>query len=318
MEKTSGAGLEGLSGKTEKELQISVCELQNYKRNNIFQSTGMINKHLLLLLVLFGVHAAFAAKSDSVFFARLEGELRSDYFTCTGDTTQRPIEELVAWKHWTDSLVGLPDFNKTTKEYLKRTGRSPVKDGKCVVALWKLEVDSLAAIDSAATKEKADLKAEINAQPKYPCAIGNIPFGISRQSFITLAGKARFGMMSYEGEVMLCQKIPLGNTFLPGQFHFDTNGKFDRYELQGPSCPIDSLYISVWPLVETLTSFFWNTIGAPPVRVNRVNQQDIAEGKLSLCKVWSDPSWSVAVGLSVEKYRYYAKVVVTNKPLPED
>jgi hypothetical protein len=278
----------------------------------------MIKKYFPLFLFLIGVHAAFAGKNDSVFFAKLEGVLRSDYFTCTNDTTQLSIEELIIWKHWTDSLIGLPDFNKTAKEYMRRTRRSPIKDGSCAVALWKRKVDSLAAIDRAAAKEKADLQAEIDAQPKFPCALAGIPFGISRQSFVTLAGKAHFGMMSFEGEVMLCQKVPLGKRSLPGQFHFDTNGKFDRYELQGPSFPVDSLYTSVWPLAEYLTSFFRHSIGAPPLRVNRVDRQDIVEGNLSLCKVWSEPRWSVAIGLSVQKYRYYAKAVVTNKPLPEE
>ena len=50
----------------------------------------------------------------------------------------------------------------------------------------------------------------------------------------------------------------------------------------------------------------------------RVDQQDIEEGRLSLCKVWSDPAWSVSIGLSVAKYRYYAKAVVMNRPLVEE
>jgi len=125
-------------------------------------------------------------------------------------------------------------------------------------------------------------------------------------------------MLSDEGDVMICQKVPVGERSLPGQFHFDKNGKLDRYELEGPSFPIDSLYISVWPLAEYLASFFRNAVGSLPLRVNRLDRQDILEGKLSLCKVWSDPKWSVAVGLSVLNYRYYAKAVVTNQPLPPE
>lgn len=278
----------------------------------------MNNKLLPVLLLFICVNTASAGKFDSAFFAKLEGELRSDYFSCTGDTAQLPVGELVAWKHWTDSLIGLPNYKKTAKEYQNKTGRSPVKDGACVVVLWKRQTDSLKAIDSAAAKEKANLLAEVHSLPKLPCAIGNIPFGITQLSFVQLAGKARFGMLSYEGVTMVCQKVPVGERSLPGRFHFDKNGKLDRYELEGPSFPIDSLYTSVWPLAEYLASFFWNAIGSPPLRVNRVNQQDIVEGKLSLCKVWSAPAWSVAVGLSVLKYRYYAKVVVMNQPLPPE
>ena len=119
----------------------------------------MTNKLLPIFLFFICAHTVSAGKFDSSFFARLEGELRSDYFSCTGDTAQLPISELVVWKHWTDSLIGLPDFNKTAKEYRNKTGRSPVKDGACVVALWKRQTDSLAAI-SAFDPDKSWKKVE--------------------------------------------------------------------------------------------------------------------------------------------------------------
>lgn len=279
----------------------------------------MTNKLLPILLFLITAHTASAGKPDSVSGDKFEGVLRADYFTCTGDTAQRPVSELVAWKHRIDSLIGLPGFNRTAKEYQRKTGRSPVKDGPCAVALWKRRTDSLRAVDSAAAKEKADLLTEVNSLPKLPCALAGIPFGITRQSFVMLAGKAHLGMLSDQGETMLCQKVPVGERFLPGQFHFDKDGKLDKYELEGPSFPVDSLYAAVWPLAEQLALFFRNALGTPPLRVNRVDRQDIVEGKLSICNVWSDPKWSVSIGLSVQKFRYYAKAVVTNRPLsPEE
>jgi hypothetical protein len=262
----------------------------------------------IIFLFIIGVRTAYAGKADSLFYAKLEHELRRDYFACTGDTAHLPVQDLVVWKHWADSIIGLPGYDESAKLYREKTGRSPVKDGPCAVVVWKLRYDSL----TAASKENSELSEEVNALPKLPCALAGIPFGITRQSFVKLARKAGFTQLSDEGDAVLCPKTPVGEQLLFGRFHFDRHGMLDRYELEGPSVPVDSLDRVVWPLAENLTSFFWNMIGAPPLIVNRVNRQEIVEGKLSLCKVWTDPLWSVAIGLSVKKYRYYVKAVVTN------
>lgn len=278
----------------------------------------MAKRCLPLLLLLAAVGLAADIPADSVFFAKLEGTLRADYFSCTGDTTQLPVGELVLWKHWIDSIIGAPDYPAAAKEYRKKTGRSPVQDGPCVVVMWKRWSDSLAAVDSITAREKADLKAEVDSLRKRPCDIAGIPFGVTRQSFALLAGKARITMLSDQGEVMLCRKIPVGKLILAGQFHFNEKGRLDRYELEGPSFPVDSLNGAVWPLVEQLTAIFQHAIGDPPLLVNRIGRHEIVEGKLSICKVWSEPRWSVTIGISVKDFRYYAKMVVMDRPVPEE
>jgi hypothetical protein len=226
-------------------------------------------------------------------------------------------------------LIALPGYRTAAKAYQKATGRSPVKDRPCAVVLWRVKQDSIKAVranqsvddkgeEGESAVDAAALKKELAAFHALPCSIAKIPFGVSRQTFLLLAGKAGFDMLSDEGTFLLCSKVPLGERFFTGAFHFDSLDHFYRYELEGIPCSIDSLDGTVHPEADYLAKFFEKNIAAPPLTSNRVGRHEIVREALTLTKAWSQPSWSVSVGIAEHAYRYYAKAVVMNKGIAKE
>jgi hypothetical protein len=285
-----------------------------------------MNKTLLILLC--SLHCSFALKdtANTGFFLRLEQELRADYIACTGDSTRIPVKSLIRWKHWNDSMTALPDFPAVEKAYKAETGNSPVTSRPCAVLQWKRARDSSAAVKarSAEAKKMSDaelmaeslaVRAEIKSLSGRPDLLGGIPLGASRRAFFWQAARLGFGPFTDEGSYLICSRVPLGNRTWLGAFYFDTLG-LCRFELEGIPYGADSLDNLVRADGEMLASCFEKIIGRRPHWTNRVSRDEINEGEIAIVKAWSQMTWSVATGLSRHGYRYFAKVVVTNRPLP--
>jgi hypothetical protein len=179
--------------------------------------------------------------------------------------------------------------------------------------LFLAGISSAGPIDSAAFADSLALEKVVAALPRIPCSIAGIPFGVSRQNFLRLAGRAAFAMLSDEGDFLWCSEAPFGGRKFSGAFYFDSLDRFCKYELEGAMHGVDSLDDAVRSDADHLGRQFQSMIGAPPHRTNRVGRHDIAEGELALVKAWSSPTWSVSVGLCRQEYKYYAKAVVERK-----
>ena len=285
-----------------------------------------MKKTLLILLCSLSCSFALNDTTNAGFFLKLEQELRADYTTCTGDSTRIPVKELIRWKHWTDSMIALPGFSAIEKAYKTETGKSPVTDGPCAVLGWKWAKDSIAAIKAreAEAKKKSDaevraeslaVRTEITSLKGRPDLLGGIPLGASRRAFFWQAARRGFGPFTDQGSYLICSHVPLGGRTWLGAFYFDTLG-LCRFELEGTPYGADSIDNIVRADAEMLAAQFEKTIGSRPQQTNRVSRDEIKEGEIAIVKAWSQTAWSVATGLSRHGYRYFAKVVVTNRPLP--
>jgi hypothetical protein len=168
---------------------------------------------------------------------------------------------------------------------------------------------------SEATAESLAVVAELANLKDRPDFFGTIPLGASRRVFFWRAARAGFGPFTDKGSYLICSKVPLCDRAWLGAFYFDTLG-LCRIELEGMPRTVDSLEKVVWAEVALLTSWFEQRIGARPLQINRISRDEINEGELAIARAWSQAAWSVAVGLSRYGYRYYAKAIVSNRPLP--
>jgi hypothetical protein len=282
----------------------------------------------IFAFILMGLIPSFALKdtANSGFFLKLEQELRADYTACTGDSARIPVKELIRWKHWTDSMIALPGFSAVEKAYKAETGKSPVAERPCAVLGWRWAKDSIAAIKvrEAEAKKKSDaevkaeslaVRKEITSLKGRPDLLGGMPFGASRRAFFWQAARLGFGPFTDQGGYLICSRVPLGGRTWLGAFYFDTLG-LCRFELEGAPYGADSLDNIVHADAEMLAAHFEKIIGTRPQQTNRVSRDEIKEGEIAIVKAWSQSAWSVATGLSRHGYRYFAKVVATNRPLP--
>jgi len=151
-----------------------------------------MNKLFLFMISLIAISFALPDSTNKLFFDDLEQRMRGDYVSCTGDTTKVSIKKITAWKHIIDSLLALPNYPAIAEDYRKKTGLSPQDVGPCAVAMWRLERDSvIVTIDKKVTKElhteavrkkdSIDLKKTVQEARRWPCLVGDIPFGVSRK-----------------------------------------------------------------------------------------------------------------------------------------
>lgn len=282
-----------------------------------------------LFSVVFMAGAAFAVDDtmNNGFYLGLEMQLRTDYRECTGDTSHLPLKTLITWKHLVDSLIGLPGFPSIVKEYEKETGGSAVKDRPCAVVQWKHRRDSSDAQKNrleaqrkkqqeAAAVDSLAVRKEVVAARALPCCIVGIPFGISRHAFEWLFNRTGFDSLYDKKAFLYCPNVTWGTRRYTAAFYFDRQGRFYKYELESPALAVDMLDDVIRPEAERLAAVFEGMIHSPPLRTSRIGRREIIPGRLSLYKVWSENTWSVSIGLAQQKYRYYAKAVAVNNPLP--
>jgi hypothetical protein len=156
---------------------------------------------------------------------------------------------------------------------------------------------------------------EIASLAGLPFAFAGIPFGASKRAFIWMANRAGFEEIQNNGSYFIGKRVPFGNRSWLGAFYFDTLG-LCRYELEGVERPADSLDDAVRSEAHYLATLFEERIGSRPHQTNRVNRDEVVQDELAIVNAWSQSAWSVAIGLSRHNFRYYAKAVATNRPLP--
>jgi hypothetical protein len=284
-----------------------------------------MTKAVLISLCLFLPLAARDDTTHDGFYRQLERELRNDYLACTGDSSRHSVKELIQWKHRMDSIATLPGFEDVVKAYKQETGESVEKNRSCKIVRWKLAKDSAAAAAVRTEEKKKKSKAvaaaeslavskELATLKNEPCFLGTIPLGASKRAFFWLAARSGFGTFEDRGSYVTCDFVPLCGKYWLGAFYFDTLG-LCRFELEGAWRSADSLDKPVRGEVGYLASCFEEKTGNRPHQTNRVNRDEIVERELAIVHAWSQSDWSVALGLSRYKYRYYAKAVVTNRPL---
>ncbi len=269
----------------------------------------------LVLALFLQAFAAPASISDSLVF-----EIRNDYLCCTGDTTSIPVDSLLKWKAFIDSVLALKSNSELTRSYLSFTGLKARDIKPCEPFYWYQqfelqlkEMDSLIS-QQRSLKEKAyldSLKAirEIDSCKQDKADLLGIPHGISKETFKWVFRRNNSSTLEQTPDFFRADSIFIDSLCLTAAFHFDQNGKYSGYELQTFSVPADSLNSLVRSWAARLSSFYEELLELKPDKTFNIGFHDIKQGKLSIWHQW-DKGNKILVGLATHNNRYYAKVIV--------
>jgi hypothetical protein len=267
----------------------------------------------------------FAAEqaTETLFFDTLETAFRKQYVECTGDSLRVDIKYIFAWKEQLDEWAKSKECADLRADYKKNVDSAAVPS-PCKLRAWALVnksrqdsrehgvVNGILASDDSIEVEEA-----LKAHPAGAFDFPGIPFGVSRNIFSYLFKKKySYGLLAKDA-FLYVENMPWEGANYLTAFYFDKNDMFYKYEIETPGLPADSLNTVVRPTALHLASVFEQKLGAPR-REYRVGYFDIKSKELSPLIKWDAADYSAIIGLSVFKYRYYAKAIVTDAKLPQE
>jgi hypothetical protein len=277
----------------------------------------------LMMTILFALACTVLAVDDSkqaAFFDSVEVRYRQEYQACTGDMTFVAAKDLVQWKEDMNALAVSKEYLDLLKEYRKVDGSENVLP--CKVLAWNkkrkeiqtIREDSL-GLELLAREEFEAAESEAKACAKSPYDIPGLPFGLSKKSFLLIFKNSVPLEMNDQGQFIYVNNMAWGNRAYLTAFYFDKKTNvFYKYEIETPTVPADRLNSVVRPDADSLAQALARGFGEPSHRYS-IGFFDIKSGVLCPYKTWDTPGFDVCVGLSMSKYRYYAKAVVTAKEI---
>lgn len=282
----------------------------------------------IILFVAGTVHFFLCFATDETrnkfFFDTLESSVRKAYVECTGDSFRSDINYIILWKNHLDEWTKSRDYQEAVIDYKKS-----VDSGKaitpCMLRAWKSRHKSVqddlehGSVDAVLEiSDSCESAAEFQKHPASPFDFAGIPFGISKDAFVYVFKKKFAGEIIDKGNILCVENMPFGGarTFLTA-FYFGKKDMLCKYEIESGGMPADSLNKSVRPSAGYLGAALEQKLG-PAKREYRVGFFDIKSRELSLVKKWESPGHSAYVGLSVDKFKYYAKAVIADLRLLQE
>jgi hypothetical protein len=282
-------------------------------------------KHFPALLSLMIISPGFPAApvNAPAFFDTLLATYQKEYVECTGDQGPQSVKYLVAWKERLDEWIKSKDFAEQLADFKKCVDSSGAIT-PCKLRDWaarhKTEQDAREHAVVNYVLENNDSIEAIESLGRNPASafdFPGIPFGVSRNIFSYLFKRGHTGGLEAKDAFFYVTDMPWGAGAYLTAFYFNKNDMFYKYEIETPGLPADSLNIAVRPAASILASLFEKKLG-PAGREYHVGYFDIKSKELSPLKKWDDAEHVALIGLSVLKYRYYAKVVVANTRLSQE
>jgi hypothetical protein len=267
---------------------------------------------------------AAAEKTDApAFFDTLLATYQKEYVECTGDHANLSVKYIIAWKNQLDEWTKSKDYADQRADYKKCVDTSG-SISPCKLRDWaerhKIEQDAAEPGIVNAVLEGGDSSEAAQALLNHPAGafdFPGIPFGVSRNIFSYLFKKKNPYDLIVKDAFLYVENMPWGNGTYLTAFYFGANDMFYKYEIETPGRPADSLNTVVRPEALELASVFEQKFGAPR-REYRVGYFDIKSKELSPLKKWDAADYSAIIGLSVLKYRYYVKAIVTDAKLAQE
>jgi hypothetical protein len=280
-----------------------------------------------VLVALFGLYAGFAASVKAAaedtgpFFDTLETALRQQYVFCTGDSSDLNRSKILLWKRKLEIFAESDSFKVMAKSYFAETGLSPADVYICEIVNWfqsrstgddeynqlleddvrrreKRRADSL-LIDSVCANAEAS-----------PFDFAGVPFGISKKMFKLIMEWRYPEKYEDNGRYIQYKELVIDNISANAAFHFDNDGLYRMYELEGSGGPLDSLNTKVRNEVTLLGSILEGKSGIAPDHIYRIGRFDIIQGRLTVERLWRKATISAFVGIATFNYHYYGKAVV--------
>jgi hypothetical protein len=97
-------------------------------------------------------------------------------------------------------------------------------------------------------------------------------------------------------------------------FYFGKKDMLCKYEIESPALPADSLNKCVRTAARNLGTILERKLGEARHEY-RVGFYDIKSKELSPLIKWDSPAHAACIGLSVYKFKYYAKAVIADAKL---
>ncbi|MBN1578370.1 MAG: hypothetical protein JW913_17545 [Chitinispirillaceae bacterium] len=255
------------------------------------------------------------------FFTDLEKILRSDYLLCTGDSTERSLDELIRWRQTIDSATSGDDYPVIVRKFTEETGISAANARPCEIVRWMQRFEQqiretyrfLSDERDSAIQRHDDslfLLHELESVIRSAWDLVAIPFGLSLRSVRILMRRSNLAPVTASGATLMCDSLPVGIFAFNAAFHFSKDDRYWCYELESSSCNLDSLDTWARPMMDYLAAEIEKRTSQPPDHIYRIGRFDIVPGRLSICKLWNFPSATAYVGLARANNRFYAKVIV--------
>ncbi len=272
----------------------------------------------IFILSIAMIATAASGRKRSELSDSLEYELRNDYLICTDDTTTLSKDQLIEWKSEIDSATKGEQYQKLFKEYQAFTGLKAEDIRPCQPISWSNQLEQqLYEMDSIITAQRkirekiykdSVVKEETSKLEESPADLFGIPAGVSRKAFRWLFSQNGNGKLVNTPHYIRADSVVLDSVTLTAAFHFDQKGKYKGYELETAALEADSLDSTVRSWMNRMAETYTEITGKKPKYEHEVGSEKIKEGRLSVCKQWSEPS--ILIGLATYKQRYYAKVMV--------
>lgn len=285
--------------------------------------TGDLKKTIFFIAGTASFFLCFATDQtgEKSFFDTLETGYRNEYVDCTGDSFRVDINYVLLWKKQLDEWTKSRDYQDALADY-KKSADSGQAISPCRLRLWKnrhkVEQDNHEHGIVTAVLENNDSIEAAEALKTHPASkfdFADIPFGVSKNEFVYLYKKKFSGELVDKGNLLCVENMPFGDTrtFLTA-FYFGNKDIFCKYEIESAPMPADSLNKSVRPSAGYLAGVFERKLGDAQHQY-RIGFFDIKSRELSLFKKWEFPGHTAYIGLSVYKFKYYAKAIIADTRL---
>jgi|WetSurMetagenome_2_1015567.scaffolds.fasta_scaffold66610_3 hypothetical protein len=267
--------------------------------------------------VLYHSHADDASRRTQ-FFDSVAARFQAEYSACTGDNRPMDVRRIIQWKQKMDAWMETEEYAGLLNDY-KKSGGAPLSP--CKLIEWSRQRKAAQEAKEAVfvkemldSQETAEAMREIKAQKPSRFDFADLPFGISKLTFVYFFKKKFTLDLLERGRFLYVEEFPLSGRDYLAAFFFNDDGIFYKYEIESDPLPADSLNRVVRPSADHLALFFEKRLG-PPAASARIGFYDIKSKELALLKKWDTPDNSLVIGLSVFDYHYYAKAVVADKKL---
>jgi len=257
---------------------------------------------------------------EKSFFDALETNYRTEYVECTGDSLMVDINYVLLWKKQLNEWTKSREYRDALADYKKSVGTTEIIS-PCKLRAWKnrhkSEQDAHEKGFVNASLENNDSSEALDALKSHPASkfdFDGIPFGVSKNTFIHLFKKKFHEEIIDKGDLLGVESLPWeARTFLTA-FYFGKKDMFYKYEIESAPLPADSLNKSVRPAAQHMGALFEQKLGDAQHEY-RIGFFDIKSKELSLLKKWESPAHTAYIGLSVYKFRYYAKAIIADTKL---
>jgi hypothetical protein len=271
----------------------------------------------ILVVLIFSFAGPIMATDETrqtAFFDSVQAGYLREYQACTGDMSFVPSKDLLQWKEQMNALAVSKEYLDLLKEYRRVDTTGNVLP--CRVLAWNRKRKELQALhedtlsrDLLAREELESAENEAGDLAKSPYDLPGLPFGLSKKSLLLIFKNNMRVPFVDEGNYIYVNNMAWGSRTFLTAFYFDKTGLYFKYEIEGPSLTADRVNSTVRPDAEYLSHELAGRFGEPSRRYS-IGFFDIKSGVLCPYKTWDAAGFDVYVGLSMNKYRYYAKAVI--------